>query len=133
MATGKHIQGLRVVLLLIGAALVVYGAVMLMFFGNLLYDVLNAPDQVSLVDYILRNIKVAGPAMVMRTPEGQVMYVEISESVKAFAFTFMGIAGLGVVAGVVRMMIWGGVEIIKVTLSPWSPRKKQAGGEQGKG
>ena len=123
MGSRNHIQNLRILLLIIGAGLVIYGAVMLLYFGNLVYQIMTHPEQVNLVNYILKNIKVGGPAMHLRGGDGQEVYIEFSETAKALGFSFLGIMGVGVLAGVVRAMVWGGVEIIKATLSPWNQKK----------
>lgn len=121
---GFMVQKLRIFLICLGAVLIIYGAIMLMFFGNMVYELCTHPERVELVNYILANIKKGGPMAYARTPQGEEMVFEVSETGKTFGFLVMGMMGLGVLAGVVRAMIWGGVEIIKVTLSPWQPGKK---------
>lgn len=123
MASMRPVQTLRIVLLVIGGLLVIYGAIMMLYFGHLIYEILNHPEKVTVIDYVLKHIKTAGPALYARTPDGQEMYVDFSEPAKSLAFFLMAIMALGVVSGVIRVMIWGGVEIIKVTLSPWSMQK----------
>lgn len=106
------IQFLRYSLIALGACLVLAGGVLLLWFGQLVYDIVNAPEKVRIVQFVLEQISVEGPIISGSSTESE-FELSLSEPAKTFGFFFLGVFALGVLAGIVKTLVSAGVEIIK--------------------
>jgi hypothetical protein len=107
---------LRYLLITIGIALLAAGGLLLLWGGQLVYQVINQPEQVRVVQFILERITVDAP-VVSGTFSGAAFELSLSDSAKTFGFVLLGVFAVGALAGVVKALLLGGIEVIKGALS----------------
>lgn len=106
----------------IGMIMVLVGVVMLLFLGVVTYMAVTVPEQVTIVQFIIDNVRAGDTAFhghVTDTATGRRMeyQFEISESVRAISFLFMGIGIMGVLALILRVLIASGIQLVRLGMS----------------
>ena len=106
-------------LLLVGVLLIAAGAGLMLYLAMLVFQVLNSPQDVALVQYVLAHIKVGDLAIFghLTEPEsGQKVDFALnwSESVRTMSFLFLGVALLGILAGILKVLLSGGIGLVRL-------------------
>lgn len=112
-------DSVKTMLVSFGGIMVMLGAVMLLFLGMVTYMAVTAPEKVAIVQFIIENVRAGDSAFyghVTDTATGRSMEYkfEMSESVRSISFLFMGIGLMGVLAMMLRVLISGGIQLIKL-------------------
>lgn len=110
------IQLLRYSLIALGACLVIAGGVLFLGFGQLVYDIVNEPEKVRIIQFVLEQISGEGP-LISGSSAGSEFELRLSEPAKTFGFFFLGVFALGILAGIVKALVSAGVEIMKGALA----------------
>lgn len=111
------LDGLRTPILAIGMILVGIGAVMLIYLGLMVIKVLNAPEEIRIVQFIQENTSVGDQLFSGHVGE-QDIEVSLSEPVRTVLFLVLGVSIFGVLAGILKTLISGGIELIRLASSP---------------
>jgi hypothetical protein len=109
-------HALRNLLVALGCCLLVAGAVLLLWFGQVVYQIVTEPEKVRIIQYIMEHVSTEGPIITGSAAESS-FEVTLSDSAKAFGFFFLGVLALGVLAGIVKALLSGGVEVIRGALA----------------
>jgi len=112
MPTDNIIPIVRYVLLALGVCLLVAGALLLLWFGLLVQKILMTPGEVQLIEYVAAHIGPDEP-LLSGVVAGESFRVKISETGRTFGFFLLGLIALSILAGIVKALVVGGVEIIK--------------------
>lgn len=115
------LDGLRTPILAIGLLLVGIGAVMLVYLGLMVFKVLNSPEEIRIVQFIQENLSVGDQVISGHVGE-QELEVNLSKPIRTVLFLFMGVGLFGVLAGVLKALISGGIELIRLASSPREER-----------
>lgn len=107
------VRVLRLIMFGLGSLLVVTGAVLMLYFGLLIYDIASNPDDVALVTFIRDGVESQAPFLKGGTDRASFV-LEFSEPAEFFAYLTLGIFALSVMGNIVKALIWSGVEIVKV-------------------
>lgn len=114
------IDGLRKPILATGIILVAIGAVLLIYLGLMAIKILNTPDDVRIVQFALETVSVGEEALSGRIGD-QEFEVNLSAPVRSVLFLFLGVVLLGVLAGILKTLIAGGVNLIRLATEPGKP------------
>lgn len=115
----------RSILALLGLLLVLTGVGLLLFFAYLVFQIVDSPENVRIVEYIKELTQVDGPILngkFIVPVEGGVegparnadFEVEMSPEIKAIIFLFMGAFALTICVNIVKIIITAGSAMIKV-------------------
>lgn len=112
-----HLSAIRRPVLTLGGILVLLGAVLLLFLGAMVWLVITAPQEVAIVQFVLEHVRAGDTAIygTMKDPQTlQNINFELNwtESVRTISFLFLGVAILGVLAGIAKILISSGVSLI---------------------
>lgn len=121
------LSAIRGPVLTLGSILVLLGAVLLLFLGAMVYLVITAPQEVAIVQFVLEHVRAGDTAIYGTMKDPQTMQninfeLNWSESVRTVSFLFLGVALLGVLAGIARAIITGGVSLITLAAGPRAGR-----------
>ncbi len=108
----ENIDGFRRLIALLGIAIVVVGGLVLFYLGVLIMDVINDPEEVKIIEFVLQQVK-ADEAIATGQFGNESFKVAISESFRLILFLFIGVLFLSVIAGIIRTIIGGGINIVK--------------------
>lgn len=111
------IQALRYFLIAIGCCLLIAGSVLLLWFGQMVYQIVTEPEEVRIIQFIMEHISNKEGPVIFGSSSEHKFELSLSESAKTFAFFFLSIFALGVLSGIVKALVSGGVEIIKGALA----------------
>ena len=109
----SDLGGFRKPLFILGALLVCLGGIVLLYLGLVVFNVINNPEQVRIVELVLSYVKV-DEVIASFTYGDKKADVTISESARLIIFLFFGIVLLSILAGILRVLISGGISIIKL-------------------
>ncbi len=117
MTAPDPLSAIRTPVRTLGGILILLGAVLLLFLGAMVYLVISAPQDVAIVQFVLEHVRAGDSAIYghMTDPQtGQKIDLQLnwSESVRTISFLFLGIAILGILAGIAKTMIAGGIGLI---------------------
>jgi len=117
------LQPVRGPFLTLGSLLVLLGAILLLFLGGMVYFVITAPQDVAIVQFVLNHVRAGDTAIYGTMKDPQTMQninfeLNWSESVRTISFLFLGVAVLGVLAGIARALISGGVSLLSLLAVP---------------
>ena len=115
----------RKFVLVFGVLLVVFGGVILFYLGYLALQVINDPEEVRVVQYILDKFK-AGDLALYGNLEDKRYTIQLAEPLKTAIFLFIGALIVWVVARIVLTLVSGGIKMI--SLSMGRSRSKDTGG-----
>jgi hypothetical protein len=111
------LDGLRTPILATGMILVGIGAVMLIYLGLMVIKVLNTPEEIRIVQFIQENTSVGDQLFSGHVGE-QDIEISLSEPVRTVLFLVLGVSIFGVLAGILKALISGGIELIRLASSP---------------
>jgi len=111
------LDGLRTPILATGLILVAMGAVLLIYLGLVVVKVLNTPEEVRIVQFVQEHVQAGERAFSGRIDDRE-FEVNLSESVRTVSFLLLGVTIFGVLASILRALISGGIELIRLASSP---------------
>jgi hypothetical protein len=106
---------IRRFVLIFGVLLVVFGGVILFYLGYLVFQVINAPEEVRIVDHILEQFK-TGDLAVYGNLEEKRYTVHLAEPLKTAIFLFVGVIIFWVLARIVQSLISGGIQMLSFAM-----------------
>jgi hypothetical protein len=106
---------IRKFVLIFGVLLVVFGGVILFYIGYLVFQVINAPEKVRIVDHILELFK-TGDLAVYGNLEEKRYTVHLAEPLKTAIFLFIGMLIVWVLARIVQSLISGGIQMLSFAM-----------------
>jgi hypothetical protein len=106
---------IRKFVLIFGVLLVVFGGVILFYIGYLVFQVINAPEEVRIVDHILELFK-TGDLAVYGNLEEKRYTVHLAEPLKTAIFLFIGMLIVWVLARIVQSLISGGIQMLSFAM-----------------
>ncbi len=124
-------ESLRTVLMTIGVVLIGGGAVLLIMMAMLVYQVLTAPQDVMLVQYVLDHVRAGDRGLYGHMTDaatGRQMDFELnwSDSVRTISFLFLGVAIMGILAAIAKTLVNGGIGLVRLA----APAQRQAKGDK---
>ena len=100
-------------LVLSGSVLIIAGVVVLLFIGQLIYQLFYEPDNIYLIKYLMDTIDLSDKAFFGRINDAP-FYIHVSDPIKYFLY-LMGIGIiLTIVVSILRSVIVAGTTLIKV-------------------
>jgi hypothetical protein len=126
MHEDELMSSIRKFVLVLGSALVLIGAMLMIYFGVIVCRVVQRPNDVPLVQYAMDRIA-SGDRTVYGNVGKDTIDISVSESTRAAAFLFIGVISLAILARVIRAIISGGLEMVWFGLG----RGKHQAGEAG--
>lgn len=118
------LDGLRTPILAAGLVLVAIGAVLLIYLGLMVIKILNTPEEVRIVQFALENVAVGEEAISGKIGD-QEFEVNLSAPIRSALFLFLGVVLFGVLASILKALISGGVELIRLATGPREPKPEQ--------
>lgn len=112
----------RMPLFLLGSTLIIVGGALLLYVAILVYQVLNNPADVPIVGFILERVRIGDLAFFGTFQDGDPSTQDIkfdlhwSESVRLVSFLFIGALIFSMFAGILNILISGGISILKAAL-----------------
>jgi len=106
---------IRKSVLIFGVLLVFFGGVILFYIGYLILQVINDPEGVRLVGYILGKFKTGDLALYGNLEEKR-FAIHLAEPVKAAMFLFIGVLIVWVLARIVQSLISGGIKMLSFSM-----------------
>ena len=121
MSAMKSLDMMRTPLLLLGMAMVCGGGVLLLYVGLTVYQVLNAPEEVAIVKYVLAHVKVDdlaayGTMVDTNTRQNVEFQFNLTETVRTILFVFLGVGIMSAAAAILGIMIRSGTRIIELAM-----------------
>jgi len=114
---------LRKLLMGYGVVLITAGVCLLLFFGYSAYQAFHAPQDVQIVQYVMKLLNIQEPILKGRfsfqTPTGPQdasFQVEMSAQIKAIIFLVLGSMVFSIFVMIAKSVIEGGVSVIKGAL-----------------
>jgi len=114
---------LKTILGLLGLLLVMVGVGLLLYFAYLVFQIVDAPQNVQIVQYVKELTEIEGPILngkfsvpmddgsgLKRNADFE---VEMSPEIKAIIFLFIGAIALSICVNIVRIIIGAGSAMIK--------------------
>ena len=115
------LDGFRTPILATGIILVAIGAVLLIYLGLMVIKILNTPEEVRIVQFALENMAVGEEAISGHIGD-QEFEVNLSAPIRSALFLFLGVVLFGVLASILKALISGGVELIRLATGPREPK-----------
>jgi predicted membrane channel-forming protein YqfA (hemolysin III family) len=113
----------RKFVLVFGVVLVVFGGVILFYIGYLVFQVINHPEEVRIVEHILAQFK-SGDLALYGNLEEKRFTLHLAEPLKTAIFLFLGMLIVWVLARIVQSLISGGIQMLSFAIG----RSKGSGG-----
>ncbi len=113
------VASIRIPLLSLGTIMVLLGAILLLFLAAMVYLVITSPQDVAIVHFVLEHVRAGDTAIyghVIDAATGRKMDFEMNwaESVRTISFLFLGVAIMGVLASILKILISSGIGLIKL-------------------
>ena len=105
----------RKFVLVFGVLLVVFGGVILFYIGYLVFQVINHPEEVRIVEHILALFK-SGDLALYGNLEEKRFTIHLAEPLKVAIFLFLGMLIVWVLARIVQSLISGGLKMLSFAL-----------------
>jgi hypothetical protein len=105
----------RKFVLLFGVLLVVFGGVILFYIGYLVFQVINHPEEVRLVEHILEQFQTGDLALYGNVEERR-FTIHLAEPFKTAIFLFIGVLIVWVLARIVQSLIAGGIKMLSFAM-----------------
>ena len=118
------VRSMRLIMFGLGSLLVITGALLMLYFGLLIYDIASHPGDVALVTFIRDAVDSQAPFLSGGTDRAS-FTLAFSEPAEFFAYLVLGIFALSVMGNIVKALIWSGVEIVKVAWREQAPGQPQ--------
>jgi hypothetical protein len=106
---------MRRFVLIFGVVLVVFGGVILFYLGYLVFQVINAPEEVRIVKHILGQFKTGDLALYGNLEEKRYT-IHLAEPLKTAIFLFVGVVIFWVLARIVQSLISGGLKMLSFAM-----------------
>jgi hypothetical protein len=113
--TEQILEGVRRPLVLFGVLVVGVGGFLLLYLGIMVFQVINNPEKVKIVEFVLRHIQIDDKA-IFGSLNHKPFEIYFSKSFRTVLFVLSGVFMIWVLAGIVKVLISGGVKIIKLAL-----------------
>jgi hypothetical protein len=113
--TEQILEGVRRPLVLFGVLVVGVGGFLLLYLGIMVFQVINNPEKVKIVEFVLRHIQIDDKA-IFGSLNHKPFEIYFSRSFRTVLFVLSGVFMIWVLAGIVKALISGGVKIIKLAL-----------------
>jgi len=118
---------LRIPLTALGMVLVGAGALLLCYVGYLVYQVINHPEQVRIVEFLLAQVRLEDK-VIFGVAADQVFEVNWSQSMRTVMFVFLGVMMLSIMASILKTLIVAGIQILRLAAGqPEDPVKRTLG------
>jgi hypothetical protein len=101
--------------LVFGVLLLVFGGIILFYIGYLVLQVINDPDEVHIVGYILEKFKTGDLALYGNLEEKR-FTLHLAEPMKAALFLFIGVLIVWVLARIVQSLVSGGLKMLSFAM-----------------
>lgn len=111
--TERILDGMRRPLVLFGVLIVGVGGFLLLYLGIMVFQVINNPEKVKIVEFVLRHIQIDDKA-IFGSINHKPVEIYLSKSLKTILFVFSGVLMFWALAGVVKALISGGIKIIRI-------------------
>ena len=98
-----------------GVLIVGVGGFLLLYLGIMVFQVINNPEKVKIVEFVLRHIQIDDKA-IFGSLNHKPFEIYFSKSFRTVLFVLSGVFMIWVLAGIVKALISGGVKIIKLAL-----------------
>jgi hypothetical protein len=106
---------IRKFVLIFGVVLVAFGGVILFYLGYLVFQVINDPEEVRVVEYMLEQFKTGDLALYGNLEEKRYT-IYLSEPLKTAIFLFVGVVVVWVLARIVQSLISGGIKMLSFAM-----------------
>ena len=113
--TEQILESVRRPLVLFGVLIVGVGGFLLLYLGVMVFQVINNPEKVKIVEFVLRHIQIDDKA-IFGSLNHKPFEVYFSKSFRTVLFVLSGVFMIWVLAGIVKALISGGIKIIKLAL-----------------
>jgi hypothetical protein len=113
--TEQILEGVRRPLVLFGVLVVGVGGFLLLYLGIMVFQVINNPEKVKIVEFVLRHIQIDDKA-IFGSLNHKPFEIYFSKSFRTVLFVLSSVFMIWVLAGIVKALISGGVKIIKLAL-----------------
>jgi hypothetical protein len=106
--------------LFLGITLIGFGAILLIYLGFLVFNTIYAPQDVRIVGFVLEHVRAGDTAIYGQMTDelsGRKMdfVLNWSESVRLISFMFLGVAVMGVMAGILKVLIEAGIKLVRLS------------------
>jgi hypothetical protein len=105
----------RKFVLVFGVLLVVFGGVILFYIGYLVFQVINHPEEVRIVEHILELFK-SGDLALYGNLEEKRFTIHLAEPLKVAIFLFLGMLIVWVLARIVQSLVSGGLKMLSFAM-----------------
>lgn len=109
------LEKVRLGVLVLGSLLVAMGAVLMLYFGLLVYQVAHSPVDVPLVQYAMKHINTGDSALYGNVGKDKVD-LKCGDSVRTVSFLFLLVCSFAVLAGVVKAILAAGMRLMSFAL-----------------
>lgn len=109
------IEPLRAPLAALGLTLVIIGAFLLIYIGYLVYQVINQPEEIRIVEFLLEQVRMEEKVL-FGVAADQAFEVSWSESLRTVMFLFIGVMVVGVLASILKTLIGAGIQILRLAV-----------------
>jgi len=113
--TEQILESVRRPLVLFGVLIVGVGGFLLLYLGFMVFQVINNPEKVKIVEFVLRHIQIDDKA-IFGSLNHKPFEIYFSKSFRTVLFVLSGVFMIWVLAGIVKALISGGIKIIKLAL-----------------
>ena len=113
--TEQILESVRRPLVLFGVLIVGVGGFLLLYLGVMVFQVINNPEKVKIVEFVLRHIQIDDKA-IFGSLNHKPFEIYFSKSFRTVLFVLSGVFMIWVLAGIVKALISGGIKIIKLAL-----------------
>jgi hypothetical protein len=120
-------NGAHTLLLTLGVLLVGAGGLLLVYVGLLVFQIINAPEEVKIVQFILTHIQV-GDRAIYGSLGKEVLEINLADPVRTALFLFLGVLILGVLARILSTLIASGLEMMRMANTQAKDQLKPHGG-----
>jgi hypothetical protein len=120
-------SGAHTLLMALGVLLVGAGGLLLVYVGLLVFQIINAPEEVKIVQFILTHIQV-GDRAIYGSLGKEVLEINLADPVRTAFFLFLGVLILGVLARILSTLISSGLEMMRMANTQAKDQLKPHGG-----
>jgi hypothetical protein len=120
-------SGAHTLLMALGVLLVGAGGLLLVYVGLLVFQIINAPEEVKIVQFILTHIQV-GDRAIYGSLGKEVLEINLADPVRTAFFLFLGVLILGVLARILSTLISSGLEMMRMANTQAKDQLKPQGG-----
>ena len=119
------IEPLRAPLAALGLALIIIGGFLLIYIGYLVYQVINQPEEIRIVEFLLEQVRIEEKVL-FGVAADQAFEVSWSESLRTVMFLFIGVMVVGVLASILKTLIGAGIQILRLAVGESDSGKRSS-------